>query len=161
MMFEGLVLVVDDQPIAVEDSIAALKHYVSEEQILYTAYASKAVQFMDTRPVSLVFLDIEMPDTSGFALAAHIEEYHKEIPYVFLTGHADFLLFETLSNVLPSLITSTGFVRKSTGWWESSGAGRTGLCACGTEGDSLHMQGKEKGLDTSEGRKGISGSFYT
>lgn len=89
-MFEGLVLVVDDQPIAVEDSIAALKHYVSEEQILYTAYASKAVQFMDTRPVSLVFLDIEMPDTSGFALAAHIEEYHKEIPYVFLTGHADF-----------------------------------------------------------------------
>ncbi len=89
-MYEGVVLLVDDQPIAAEDSIAALKHYVSEAQIIYAEDVSKAMQVLGTRNVSLVFLDIEMPGMSGFSLAACLEEKHKEIPYVFLTGHADF-----------------------------------------------------------------------
>lgn len=89
-MYDGLVLLVDDQPIAAEDSIAALKHYVPGEQILYAEDAAKAMLILEERPVSLVFLDIEMPDMSGFALAAYLEERHKGLPYVFLTGHADF-----------------------------------------------------------------------
>lgn len=91
-MFEGIVLVVDDQLLAVETSIAALKQYVPEEQILYALDGDSAVQMMKTRNISLVFLDIEMPDTSGFALASYIEENHSETAYVFLTGHADFAL---------------------------------------------------------------------
>lgn len=91
-MFEGLVLLVDDQPIAAEDSIAALKHYVPQEKILYTANAIQAMNLIDTKPVALVFLDIEIPETNGFSVAAHIEEKHKGVPYVFLTGHADFAL---------------------------------------------------------------------
>ncbi len=89
-MYDRLVLLVDDQPLAAEDSIAALKHYVSGEQILYAENAEGAVRMLEERPVSLVFLDIEMPDMSGFGLAAYLEERHKGIPYVFLTGHADF-----------------------------------------------------------------------
>lgn len=89
-MYDGLVLLVDDQPLAAEDSIAALKHYMSGEQILYAENAESAVRMLEERSVSLVFLDIEMPDMSGFGLAAYLEEKHKGIPYVFLTGHADF-----------------------------------------------------------------------
>ncbi len=92
VVFEGQVLLVDDQPIAAEDSIAALKHYVSQERILYTADAMQAMQIIDTKPIDLVFLDIEMPETSGFSVAAYIEEKHKNLPYVFLTGHANFAL---------------------------------------------------------------------
>lgn len=89
-MYDGLVLLVDDQPLAAEDSIAALKYYVTGEQILYVENASAARKALKEQPVSLVFLDIEMPDMSGFTLAAYIEENHKGLPYVFLTGHADF-----------------------------------------------------------------------
>lgn len=90
LMFEGLVLLVDDQPVAAEDSLAALKVYVPQEQILYAKSAGRAMEIMDTREISLVFLDIEMPEENGFALAAYIDKNHANIPYVFLTGHADF-----------------------------------------------------------------------
>ncbi len=89
-MVEGFVLVVDDQPVAAEDSIAALTHYLSRKQILYTKDPAYARKLMETRTLSLVFLDIDMPETSGFALAAYMEEQHKGLPYVFLTGYADF-----------------------------------------------------------------------
>ena len=90
MMYDGLVLLVDDQPLAAEDSAAALKHYVLSGQIIYVDNAADAMKALRERPVSLVFLDIEMPDMSGFSLAAHLEKVHKGLPYVFLTGHADF-----------------------------------------------------------------------
>lgn len=89
-MYNGLVLLVDDQPLAAEDSIAALKYYVPGEQILYAESAAAAVQILQKRQVSLVFLDIEMPDMSGFSLAACLEEGYEGLPYVFLTGYADF-----------------------------------------------------------------------
>lgn len=89
-MYDGLVLLVDDQPLAAEDSIAALKLYVPGEQILYAENAEGAMRLLEERQVTLVFLDIEMPDMSGFSLAAYLEEHHRGLPYVFLTGHADF-----------------------------------------------------------------------
>ncbi len=91
-MFEGLVLLVDDQEIAAKDSIWALQHYVPGENILYAPDAERAMMLLDTKPIALVFLDIEMPKADGFSVAAFLEEKHKEIPYVFLTGHADFAL---------------------------------------------------------------------
>lgn len=90
MKYEGLILLVDDQPAAAADSVAALKHYADPEQILYAPNAEQAVRILESRRVSLVFLDIEMPQTNGFALAAWLEKEHRDIPYVFLTGHVDF-----------------------------------------------------------------------
>ena len=90
MMYEGLVLLVDDQPKASEASIAALEHYVPRERILYAEDVEKAKMILGAGNVSLVFLDIEMPGMSGFSMAAFLEEAYQGIPYVFLTGHADF-----------------------------------------------------------------------
>ena len=42
-MYDGLVLLVDDQPLAAEDSAAALKHYVPGEQIIYADNAADAM----------------------------------------------------------------------------------------------------------------------
>ncbi len=89
-MWEGFVLVVDDQPVAAENSIEAIRTYVPVDQILYAQSAAGARALMEKRRLSLVFLDIDMPDTSGFGLAAYMEEAHKGLPYVFLTGYADF-----------------------------------------------------------------------
>lgn len=91
-MFEGYVLLVDDQPIAAEDSVAALSCYVKPEQVLFAENVETAREILRTRPVQLAFLDIEMPDEGGFWLASYIEEHYNGLPYVFLTGHADFAL---------------------------------------------------------------------
>ncbi|MEY8480303.1 LytTR family DNA-binding domain-containing protein [Lachnospiraceae bacterium 48-21] len=90
MMYEGLVLLVDDQPKASEASIAALEHYVPRERVLYAEDVETAKKILGAGNVSLVFLDIEMPGMSGFSMAAFLEEAYQGIPYVFLTGHADF-----------------------------------------------------------------------
>ena len=91
-MFEGKILLVDDQPVAAQDSIAALEHFAKPSQILFAGDAKAARQILDTEPVRLAFLDIEMPGGDGFSLAAYIEDRHPSLPYVFLTGHADFAL---------------------------------------------------------------------
>ena len=91
-MFEGKILLVDDQPVAAQDSIAALEHFAKPSQILFAGDAKAARQILDTEPVRLAFLDIEMPGGDGFSLAAYMEERHQGLPYVFLTGHADFAL---------------------------------------------------------------------
>lgn len=91
-MFEGKILLVDDQPVAAQDSIAALEHFAQAGQILFAEDAGKARRILDTEPVRLAFLDIEMPGGDGFSLAAYIEREHPGLPYVFLTGHADFAL---------------------------------------------------------------------
>ena len=72
MKYEGLILLVDDQPAAAADSVAALKHYADPEQILYAPNAEQAVRILESRRVSLVFLDIEMPQTNGFLSLIHI-----------------------------------------------------------------------------------------
>lgn len=90
MKYDGLILLVDDQQTAAADSAAALENYASLEQIIYARNAQQAVHILETRKISLIFLDIEMPGTNGFALAAYLEKENKNVPYVFLTGHVDF-----------------------------------------------------------------------
>ena len=90
MMNKERILLVDDQPSAAEASILAISHFIPIENILHVSTAAQAIKTLDGEPLSLVFLDIDMPDTNGFSLAAYIEAHRKGLPYVFLTGYADF-----------------------------------------------------------------------
>ena len=67
-MSKERILLIDDQPSAAEASLLALSHFVPREQILYVSSAAKAMDALNTRTFSLAFLDIDMPDTSGFSL---------------------------------------------------------------------------------------------
>lgn len=89
-MLEGYVLLVDDQPVAAQNSIEALRHYVAKEKICFVSNGAEARKLLDTGQFELVFLDIDMPDDSGFSIAAYIDRMEKKVPYVFLTGYANF-----------------------------------------------------------------------
>lgn len=89
---EGMVLVIDDNSQAAKGSIEAIQNFVPKEQIQYAQNAAEAMQILREGQTRLVFLDIDMPDTSGFSLADYLDTHYKGIPYVFLTGYADFAL---------------------------------------------------------------------
>ncbi len=89
-MISGKILLVDDQPTAAQASIDALTNFVSKDQILYASTAAQAIQILDSTPLAAAFLDIDMPDTKNFSLAKYIDQKHKGLPYVFLTGYANF-----------------------------------------------------------------------
>lgn len=89
---EGKVLVIDDNSQAAKGSIEAIRNFVSEDQIQYAPNSAEAMRILREGQTVLVFLDIDMPDTSGFSLAEYLDAHYKGIPYVFLTGYADFAL---------------------------------------------------------------------
>lgn len=89
---EGIVLVIDDDRQAAKGSIEAIQNFVPEDQIQYAQNAAEAMRSLKEGRITLVFLDVDMPDTSGFSLADYLDAHYKGIPYVFLTGYADFAL---------------------------------------------------------------------
>ena len=60
-----------------------LENFVPRQQILYASTAAQAIQILDSTPLAVAFLDIDMPDTKNFSLARYIDEHHKGLPYVF------------------------------------------------------------------------------
>ena len=83
------VLIIDDEPVVLEESRRKIAVYV-EEQGIYTASDSeKVMSILASTPVDLVFIDMQMPDTDGFAIASYIQSALPETRYVFLTGHAE------------------------------------------------------------------------
>ena len=89
-MISGKILLVDDQSAAAQASMDVLENFVPRQQILYASTAAQAIQILDSTPLAVAFLDIDMPDTKNFSLARYIDEHHKGLPYVFLTGYANF-----------------------------------------------------------------------
>lgn len=54
------------------------------------ASAEKALEFMQTRPVTLLVTDITMPGMSGLELIQHLNATHARVKAVILTCHQDF-----------------------------------------------------------------------
>lgn len=84
------VLLVDDDGLSAAESIFGLKQFLPENAIHYVASAAEAMIYLKEQGADLIFLDIDLPGTSGFSLASYIESHFKHIPYVFLTGYANF-----------------------------------------------------------------------
>jgi len=86
------VLLVDDEA-AVRGSIRALlAEYEPFRVAGEAACGSDALALLAEQPVDVVFSDIQMPGSSGFALAEAVHRQYPDILVVFLTGYADFAL---------------------------------------------------------------------
>ena len=62
-MISGKILLVDDQSAAAQASMDVLENFVPRQQILYASTAAQAIQILDSTPLAVAFLDIDMPDT--------------------------------------------------------------------------------------------------
>lgn len=89
-MINDYVLIVDDQADSLAASADIVREFVSSDKVLTASGSIEALRQLDNYPVKLAFLDIDMPDTSGFAVADYIHNTFPGVKCVFLTGYADF-----------------------------------------------------------------------
>ncbi len=84
--YSSTVLIIEDEP-AIADNLI----HVLEVDGLLTQWvntASKGREFLRDNPVSLVILDVGLPDGNGFELCKEIRE-NSDVPIIFLTARND------------------------------------------------------------------------
>jgi DNA-binding LytR/AlgR family response regulator len=101
-------LIVDDEPIARK----GLEEYVSDVSLLQLVHscesAFKAANFLNTQPVDLIFLDIQMPNVSGIEFLRGL----KNPPMViFTTAHSSYALEGYSLDVIDYLLKPISFDR--------------------------------------------------
>lgn len=82
-------IAIDDEPVALDIiSMHAQKiHYLQLDGMFLSA--TDAMDFLDSAPIDLVFLDINMPDISGLEFAG-LTKYKTQV--IFTTAHAEHAL---------------------------------------------------------------------
>ena len=83
------VLILDDEPIALEQSQKAIREFVPENRIHCARNASEAIRFLAENPVQIIFIDVELSDTDGFSVADYVRRAYPKTFRVFLTGHTE------------------------------------------------------------------------
>lgn len=83
------VLLVDDDGHALTQSKSKIEIYVPPERIFTATNSVEIMRIVESVPIDLAFLDVEMPDTDGFFVANYLQENQPKAKYVFLTGHVE------------------------------------------------------------------------
>ncbi len=83
-------IVVDDEKPARQATIGALSNFDSIEIVADVDNSGALMSALKSDKIDLVFLDIEMPDNTGFELATYINTNYPSILIIFVTGHAGF-----------------------------------------------------------------------
>ena len=83
------ILLVDDEPASMEQSRKMISLYAEEDHIHAASNSVEVMRILQSIPIDLAFVDIEMPDNDGFTIAGYIQSTQPKAKYVFLTGHTE------------------------------------------------------------------------
>lgn len=83
-------IVVDDDHLSAEATIAALKAFPYINVIEYIDNSPELISKLSESDVELLILDIEMPYNNGLSVASYVKKKHPKIEIIFCTGHAYF-----------------------------------------------------------------------
>ena len=86
------ILVVDDQPLIVEDILDELQGIVPEAECMGTSDPAEAFRLFSLYAFDVVFLDIDMPGMNGFTLAERIQRSAPMANIIYVTGHEKYAL---------------------------------------------------------------------
>lgn len=97
-VMKKIALIVDDSPCTcavLEDILSDLGY-----EVLVDEEIGRALETMATREVSVVFLDMMLPEAPGWALGACIRDYcvNREIPLIFISAIEPELLADLARN---------------------------------------------------------------
>ena len=84
------IICVDDEPLAVEDTIAVCKGLSADISVKGFTTVKEALEWIRSNPVDIALLDIDMPDVNGITLAARIKQLKPDTLILFLTAYKEF-----------------------------------------------------------------------
>ena len=84
------ILAVDDEKIALEGMVQAIKEAEPEAEIYSFRKATLALEFYKNNPCDAAFLDIQMRTISGVELAKEMKQIDPKINIIFATAYADY-----------------------------------------------------------------------
>lgn len=83
-------IAVDDEPFALEDIADALREAVPEVALHSFTAPGRALEYAESAPVDIAFLDIELGSMSGLVLAKKLKDLCPEIHIIFVTSHEQY-----------------------------------------------------------------------
>ncbi len=81
---------VDDEKNAQEHLDLYIKDYPLVESIAYFSHPQDAIDYAAHTPFDVAFLDIELPEMTGIALAHKLKEYQPDIEIIYVTAFAGY-----------------------------------------------------------------------
>jgi len=88
----GNVLIVDDEPLSIRSVSETLaKHFT----VFVATTGEEALELVTSKPISIVLMDVDLPDLSGFEVCKRIKSRDESsaLPVIFVSGYKD-LIFE-------------------------------------------------------------------
>ena len=83
------VLLLDDEPDSLVFSRKSIARFTPLESIHCVQTVEEALEILQTHPVQLAFLDVELTHSNGFTLCDYIHRQYPLVAVVILTGHVD------------------------------------------------------------------------
>ena len=81
---------VDDERILAEELAAMCMELPEIHEVKSFVWASDALDWLESNPVDLALLDIDMPEINGIQLAAKIKNKWPETAIIFITGYSQY-----------------------------------------------------------------------
>lgn len=83
------ILIIEDEPVSMEQSRQMVSLYINPDGNHTASNSVEVMRILQSVPIDLAFVDIEMPDNDGFTIAGYIQSTQPKANYVFLTGHTE------------------------------------------------------------------------
>lgn len=83
---------IDDEPYVLQQIMLVCKESMCFSSVNGSMKTSEALAFLEKNPIDFVFLDINMPGTSGLSLGQIIKEKYPQIALIFVTGYSEYAL---------------------------------------------------------------------
>lgn len=84
------IIAVDDERIALESLVSAIRAIVTEDEVVSFRYAEDALEYVKESSCDIAFLDVEMAGMNGVELAEELKKYNSDINIVFCTGYGSY-----------------------------------------------------------------------
>ncbi len=84
---QGLILVVDDDPIVLKSTSNLLEQY--GYNVIASSNVNDAIQNLQTNNIAVVVTDIVMPHISGIKLLQKVHDTAPQIPVILITAYLD------------------------------------------------------------------------